>query len=570
MPERRDMFMEGDQRELRQRVVFGGLFLFALIFGVGLTWFCNGCPRIGIDDANIFFGYAENLVAGRGITYSNNGVPVEGCTSLLWLFICALNFLAGFNEFGIFLCSFACLVATQWIWMRILRRFVQGNFGIVYLALYCGLVLSCCGYLTWMGITLMDVTLWGLVLACVANIIVDETCGCRKVNALLASGVFAVMPWVRPEALFVVPVSLALVVGWRIFHRKELVSAMVWIAVFALSAGTLTLFRLWYFGYPFPNTYYAKVSPSIFYNLKCGMFYAGLYLSASFPCAIFVGGTIFTMPRLFSSIRDGIRSQRFAIDPFHVVWTWVVFLCAIPVLTGGDHFDMHRFFQPAYPAICVLVVAGCSRLHLLDHVSALIDLKNMKPIWMALVGLVVVFGWPGYYSWPFAILNRSLLRLEFTIAEREYQNGKRLNALFAGLEDYPLVGVIAAGAVSRTYKGRLLDLMGLNDVQIAHSPGLRYGVKNHAAFEPDNFEQMRVDVLMADPVFDSAKFLKGLCTRQSFASKWEYGKLSRVDDSSCSIVAMFRKDWLEEVLKKGLCNFKETMHWDGQKWMNCP
>ena len=559
--------MGKERKNINPKVVIGALFAFALLLGIGLTWFCNGCPRIGIDDANIFFGYAENIVSGRGITYSNNGVPVEGCTSLLWLFICTLNFLVGFNEFGVFLSALVCLLVTQWIWMRILHRFVRGEHESAYLAVYSGLILSCYGYLTWMGITLMDVTLWGLALACVAHVVFNETCECRKVNVLLASGVFAVIPWVRPEALFVGPVSLALVGGWRIFNRRKIAPVMVWGAVFALSAGALTLFRLWYFGYPFPNTYYAKVSPSICYNLKGGMFYAVLYLSASFPCAMYVGGTIFTMVRLFSEIRKCIRARIFALDPFHVVWTWVVLLCAIPVLTGGDHFAMHRFFQPIYPAMCVLIVAGCSRLHLLDHVSTLVGLKNMKPLWMALICLIVIFSWPAHYSWPFAILERSLLRLEFSIAEREYLNGKKLNGLFAGLEDYPLVGVITAGGISRTYKGRIQDLMGLNDVQIAHFPGLRHGIKNHAAFEPDNFEQMRVDVLMADLV-DSAKFLKGLCTRPSFVAKWKCGELSRVDDSSCSIVAMFRKDWLEDFLKRGTCHFKETMYWNGREWTN--
>ena len=48
----------------------------------------------------------------------------------------------------------------------------------------------------------------------------------------------------------------------------------------AVVLGLLTLFRLQYFGYPLPNTYYAKVSPSLAYNLEDGAVYLLKYLTA--------------------------------------------------------------------------------------------------------------------------------------------------------------------------------------------------------------------------------------------------------------------------------------------------
>ena len=45
-------------------------------------------PRTGIDDANIFFVYAQNAANGHGFVYNVGGERVEGFSSLLWTLIC--------------------------------------------------------------------------------------------------------------------------------------------------------------------------------------------------------------------------------------------------------------------------------------------------------------------------------------------------------------------------------------------------------------------------------------------------------------------------------------------------
>ena len=47
----------------------------------------------------------------------------------------------------------------------------------------------------------------------------------------------------------------------KLFLCQPLPACLPWAGCF---------FRLYYFGYPFPNTYYAKVSPDRFYNLLEG------------------------------------------------------------------------------------------------------------------------------------------------------------------------------------------------------------------------------------------------------------------------------------------------------------
>ena len=64
---------------LRVPFLFFSLALLALI----AVSFCVNGRFLGIDDAHIFFNYAENICRGNGVTYSNNGVTVEGYTSPL-------------------------------------------------------------------------------------------------------------------------------------------------------------------------------------------------------------------------------------------------------------------------------------------------------------------------------------------------------------------------------------------------------------------------------------------------------------------------------------------------------
>ena len=55
--------------------------------------------------------------------------------------------------------------------------------------------------------------------------------------------------------------------------------------------------------------------------------------------------------------------------------------------------------------------------------------------------------------------------------------------------------MITTGGVGFTYRGPLLDLMGLNNVSMGHSSGDRKGNKNHAAFHPEIFFELNPDLV---------------------------------------------------------------------------
>ena len=552
---------------ISKRFFFLIVFFGAILVSVAAAWFSIGRHLIGIDDANIFFSYAQNLVNGRGITYAGNGVPVEGCTSLAWLLICSFNFLFGFNEIGVFICSLVCLAVAQLCWLKVLEKVIMyyapqnGRAGRV---VYAGLIISCPAYITWMGLTLMDSALWGMVLSCMAYVLVSEMMGNDVVSRWEGMLPFVISTIVRPEAMFVAPVSLLMIATSRILRKQKVVPVLTLSVAFVLTLAGLTLFRMLYFGFPLPNTYYAKVSPSLIYNLKCGILYAGLYVSAGIPVSVFACASLFMPLKVPALIRNAIAQKDTRPMAFLALWIWVVFMMAVPVLNGGDHFEMHRFFQPLYPGIAVLLAGVVVRLNLEEAVSRWIGDKTRFLVLPILVSALVLSGWTGRDSWLFSLLERSPLRGEFELAQNDYKEGELLNCLFEGVVDFPVVGTITAGGISRSYRGGLVDLMGLNDVRIAHHPGDRRGVKNHAAFSPAVFSRLGVDILRTDPCAGSDYYLKGMCGTPEFARDWRYGELSR-KDIDAKVVALFAKKWLENVLKTGHYSFYDKMVWDCEK-----
>jgi hypothetical protein len=117
----------------------------------------------------------------------------------------------------------------------------------------------------------------------------------------------------------------------------------------------------------------------------------------------------------------------------------------------------------------------------------------------AIVACVALLYWPDLprLSYParFAPGGESNTpRLEISIAQDMREIGSAFNQVFPA--EKPSVGVIVAGGFALAYDGPVIDLMGLNNVAMAHSPGPRVGFRNHAAFHPDVFFQLAPDIVL--------------------------------------------------------------------------
>ena len=550
-----------------------------LIFSV------QGLPKRGVDDAQIFFSYSSNLAAGRGLVYANNPERVEGVTSLLWTFICAIPFRLGFDESGVLAISVLLLCLTQLLIIDLIRKAAAARqvrswpFELAYLLA----VFSSPAYLTWMTVTLMDTCLWGLLVVLMAFAALSPPRS--RIGLAVACIPFFLAPLSRPEAGLVAPAIIGLAWlsdGDRREDRRRLALGLA--LAFLASAVGVTAFRLAYFGYPLPNTYYAKVSPSLTYNLAKGSDYLLGFGLTSGP--VILATALFLLwcaGDLVNRLVRRVKTNGASLPPFGVAtWRLAAFcamvLLVVPVLSGGDHFVGYRFYQPAYP---VMVLAAM--LFLIARLPPLIPgrLAPQRPLRPGLVSVVLLLG--GIY-WAFSgaykpswldvqVSERKPLQDQLIAAEDGISKGSRLRELFAGMAEYPAIGVTAAGGIARTYPGRIVDLMGLNTLSIAHHRGARHGFHGHTAFEKDAFFSLpRIDLLDAAPPVPprtksfASVALKGLLDDPRFISKWRYGRVYRSDDEGGGFEAFYDAGLVESLVETGQYRFRETMRWSGKRW----
>ncbi|MEM8863029.1 MAG: hypothetical protein AAGD96_32360, partial [Chloroflexota bacterium] len=159
------------------------------------------------------------------------------------------------------------------------------------------------------------------------------------------------------------------------------------------------------------------------------------------------------------------------------------------------------------------------------------------------------------------------IQLEFKLAQRGRSIGNRLHNLLENEQELPRVGIIVAGGFAHTYGGESVDLMGLNNVLMAHNGGDRVGLKNHAAFEKDSFYELMPDVvhpqLINNDRWDSASkgiknswtsinTLKNLFQDEKFLEQYDYVKISKIEATDThSLVGWFKKDYLNTLESTG-------------------
>jgi arabinofuranosyltransferase len=553
----------------------------AAILTVSATYLYRHIPyaALGVDDANISLVYAKNLAAGHGCVYHPGGERVEGFSCPLWVLVAAAFFrftarpefpLLVFNIIAVSLALAGCVslldrIASERRGGRTIFSFAS----LVFLAWVC----AGPAYACWTLVTLMETGLWSALLILATLLCLVQAAGLpfRGYRAALAA-VAGLLVLCRPEGMLW-SFSFVLLFGAITFLRDGLRRAFREVLPVALSCGgttaALTVLRVAYFGYPLPNTYYAKVSPDRAYNLANGWEYFRGFLdfhSLLLPllllaacCALFLG------IRFLLACRS--RANFAALPgllPATVAGALFVGVL-IPVLEGGDHFGAFRFYQPIWPLIALPAVLLLARL------ERGLTSNAVRFVSMA---VVVAAAWTAGRT-PWKRLDRLGLDKEFVLAAEGREWGRALNRIFPADAPKPRVGAIAVGGIQYTYEGEIFDLMGLNNVAMAHSPGDRKGIKNHAAFSKDVFFQQKPEVVV--PVVygpDSGKTvetapddmrrfihgkwvrepLRGMAEEPRFLDLYALALVQSKDNAVPSFMAaFFRKDYLEGLSRSEGC-----------------
>ena len=466
-----------------------------------LYWLLYGQPVIGMDDANIYFTYAKNLVNGHGFVYYPGGEKVEGFTSFLWTLIVALFYFinpANFTMLIMGLC--AVFTATS---LTMCLNFIRKKTGSTALfspqeLLFLFLLTIIPGFIDWTILSLMETGIWSLFVVAITLKVASGRINSGK-DQLINATLLAFFVVLRPESLLwcFVFIGLLFVRHWQ--ETKKLGPAILKVLPVALAVvvtmTALTIFRISYFGYPLPNTYYAKVSSDLTYNLVEGVRYI-IFCCIQNPLLLLVmAGAVVSIvllgARLFQIVKGGFKEELKDAEWVQLVLTLVTFVSIlIPVYVGGDHFKLLRFLQPFFPVYYLLFFnlpfwRGVVNVHL-----------QIRPATnFMLVALVVPFIYASSATPLHTYIQHSPpLDWEFELAELGRKDAQMIDSMFSKLHEPPSVGVSAAGGFGYAYDGVVYDLMGLNNKDMAHALEVKTGIKNHAAFDKKVFFQMKPDV----------------------------------------------------------------------------
>lgn len=337
--------MTGAEYKRAQRAVYfmaAALLLFGLYRIVDLAW-------VG-DDAFISFRYAENLISGHGLVF-NAGEYVEGYTNFLWTMLIAAGLLLGADPILLtHVLSIASALAIVALCALVSARTAgpdtkRSTLAVPITALALLVHHDFAVYAT-SGLETMFLT--ALIMAAFFAL----TTGSSERSVLLGGILMTLAALTRPDALLFV----GMVVPYLLLSSNRRVrSGIIYLAPVILVYLPYWLWRYDYYGFPFPNTYYAKSGNLTYYSQ--GLFYVWLFLKSYYVLLLAVPAAIVSTMALTREFRDkrligGTRSKA-TLLALLFVGPYLFYVIRI----GGD-FMFARFLIPVLPLMIFLIEAG--------------------------------------------------------------------------------------------------------------------------------------------------------------------------------------------------------------------
>ncbi|MEZ4366748.1 MAG: hypothetical protein R2939_10730 [Kofleriaceae bacterium] len=434
------------------------------------------------DDAYISFVFSRNLAEHGELTF-NLGAPVEGYTNFLWtVLLGGLMWLGARPEVTSQVLGIGCGAGTLVVTWRLMRRLLGPRDPWAYAPTM--LLAASSGFACWSSGGLETQLFTLLVTAAIHQYVVGATAAVpadeRRPFAAMGA-LLALAAMTRPEGLLIT----ALLGGHRLGHnlwreRRLRPRAGEWLAL-AVFLGVWApwfAWRSWYYGWPFPNTYYVKAH--------------GPWQPARLATEMWSGGWHYlevwleqtrlrwaALPALIGLLAGAAGSPRriFASVAALVLATYAVYTASV----GGDFMGLHRFIMPMFVLAAMVVALGLAWLT-----------EYLPVAWRcAVLGVVLAA-----FAYTQVGLTRDSLRWgnfrsdrgidtpAFLIAYTEDRAtiGRAMAACFRD-DDFSIVG----GAGAQPYLGRMrgVDVFGLVSERIAHEEPRTRARAGHTKFGRD-------------------------------------------------------------------------------------
>jgi tetratricopeptide (TPR) repeat protein len=237
----------------------------------------------------------------------------------------------------------------------------------------------------------------------------------------------------------------------KLFSKENIVTYSVYVLPMIL----FTLFRLAYYGYPFPNTFYAKTGFSAVY-LETGWGYFW-----DFASGYLLWGIAFIAPLLLLK-RKEIFSQVLLI--FMLYFLYTVYIISI----GGDVLPLYRFFYFVGPLVFILFGKVLTDVYF--YVKQ--NITSGKPVSAVAIVLIAtsLYAYYNYSNQKEAIEQK--MQLENGLVQKMQIAGEWFKKKQQEKGAVLNVGATTIGALSY-YAGsqvNIIDMLGLTDEEVAHNP----------------------------------------------------------------------------------------------------
>ena len=311
------------------------------------------------EDAFISLRFAQNLAAGHGFTWNVGAPPVEGYTNFLWVVLCAGAIKLGLNALffaqAIGLASGIGLILLTYRAGRELLGWPEPA------ALVPALLLACAGPLATWATSGMEMTLFAF-LGFASTFLIARAWQRREPRDAYGAALLLFLTTLsRPEGLLIAGVLFGLSVLLARFDRKSAPPGLA--AASALFAALFAAYFTWryrYFGYPLPNTFYAKTGGGSMQVIRGAILASIFYMQFAIPLlpwlvvAAWEAG-LPTGARLWQAM---VREARLLLFCLALLVSYTAYTIAV----GGDYMAMHRFYVPVLPFLYLLAAACAAAL----------------------------------------------------------------------------------------------------------------------------------------------------------------------------------------------------------------
>lgn len=291
-----------------------------------------------MDDAYITFRCAQNLANGDGLVF-NPGEPVEASSNFAYAVA-----IGAFHKIGVDP-AIAALILNALGLLFILHLLIH-DAGIVDAASmknparWLGLVFGVAAQPAFWIYTHSGMETVAYTALLFAGFLALIRAGEGRASHIWAAVWIGTAATIRMEAAaFIAPACAFLAMtGGRNGRWLRVIAALT---IFAAVFVPVCVYRYRFYGFIFPNTYYAKVDGGSAALALRGALYVALWFAVSFPAVPMLAGAFRAVGK-----HSGIERDRLALG-----LVWVGGYIAYNVFVGGDYFPFGRFFVPVLPVL---------------------------------------------------------------------------------------------------------------------------------------------------------------------------------------------------------------------------